>query len=181
MTIIGVTVLSPFNYQYGNRTVYVECGDRLHFDISKPEEKRELEFLVRPFSDYEGMVFIDKSYPGVAELLEEVNGKKDYEPSYLEKEAVKQPLILTEIPYGTEGYPALDPDMEVTPDKQVGGVLLAELEVPNVADNSRDLRLKELENSSIKTIKELVSDIGVEYKNKLQAINAIIEKEYGVE
>jgi hypothetical protein len=181
MSIIGLTILSPFNYQYGDRLVYVECGDRLHFDITIPAQKQELVFLVRPHSQYRDMIFLDRSYAGVAELIEEVEGKRDYEPDYIEKQEVKKPEILTSIPYGTEGYPALEPEMEVMPENHIAGIPLAEFDIPNLGDNSKELRLKELEDFSVKAIKDILAPLEIEYKNKSQAISAIIEKEYGVE
>ena len=136
MTTLVLTILSPFDYEFGGKSRAYFTGDRPHFDLNDAQAKEELKFLVSPQSIHLDYFYLDEYQQGYKELMDEVN-REGANYDYIEGEVThgvstqEESVISYEvynIPVGLPGEP-LVPIEEKAPELGESGMPPVEPEI----------------------------------------------------
>lgn len=142
MTTLVLTILSPFDYEFGGKGRAYFTGDRPHFDLDEAQAREELKFLVSPQSIHLDYFYLDEYQQGYNELMDEVNregANYDYiEGAVTHGVSTQEESVISyevyDIPVGLPGEP-LVPIEEKAPELGQSGMPPVE---PNIYDEDSD-------------------------------------------
>ena len=142
MTKLVLTILSPFDYEFGGKSRAYFTGDRPHFDLNNVQAKEELKFLVSPQSIHLDYFYLDEYQQGYKELMDEVN-REGANYDYIEGEvthgvSTQEESVISyevhDIPVGLPGEP-LVPIEEKAPELGESGMPPVEPEIYDEDDD----------------------------------------------
>jgi len=181
--MIEILVLSPFKHEYGNKSVYLSCGERYTLDPTKPEEKEELKYILADFYPYREFVYYDRT--------EEVKTLEK------EEDDLKLGPLLEDVisPATTEEVADYDDIIQEPEDNIFLAPEVAETLAPEVTNYSepspeetfeeepevivtREIRKKELGDLGWKEIKAIIESHNLEYTTKPEAVELILNVEF---
>lgn len=191
MTTLVLTILSPFDYEFGGKNRAYFTGDRPHFDLNDVQAKEELKFLVSPQSIHLDYFYLDEYQQGYKELMDEVNreganydyiegavthGVSTQEESFISYEVY-------DIPVGLPGEP-LVPIEEKAPELGESGMPPVEPEIYNEDDDDTTVFLtadgKEIEVSTVNS-PTLINAANLDRRAQLEKLTSNEIKDIAVE
>jgi hypothetical protein len=191
MTTLVLTILSPFDYEFGGKSRAYFTGDRPHFDLNDAQAKEELKFLVSPQSIHLDYFYLDEYQQGYKELMDEVNreganydyiegavthGVSTQEESFISYEVY-------DIPVGLPGEP-LVPIEEKAPELGESGMPPVEPEIYNEDDDEATVFLtadgKEIEVSTVNS-PTLINAANLDRRAQLEKLTSNEIKDIAVE
>jgi hypothetical protein len=191
MTTLVLTILSPFDYEFGGKSRAYFTGDRPHFDLNDAQAKEELKFLVSPQSIHLDYFYLDEYQQGYKELMDEVNreganydyiegavthGVSTQEESFISYEVY-------DIPVGLPGEP-LVPIEEKAPELGESGMPPVEPEIYNEDDDDTTVFLtadgKEIEVSTVNS-PTLINAANLDRRAQLEKLTSNEIKDIAVE
>lgn len=191
MTTLVLTILSPFDYEFGGKSRAYFTGDRPHFDLNDAQAKEELKFLVSPQSIHLDYFYLDEYQQGYKELMDEVNreganydyiegavthGVSTQEESFISYEVY-------DIPVGLPGEP-LVPIEEKAPELGESGMPPVEPEIYNEDDDDTTVFLtadgKEIEVSTVNS-PTLINAANLDRRAQLEKLTSDKIKDIAVE
>jgi hypothetical protein len=191
MTTLVLTILSPFDYEFGGKNRAYFTGDRPHFDLNDVQAKEELKFLVSPQSIHLDYFYLDEYQQGYKELMDEVN-REGANYDYIEGEVThgvstqEESLISYEvydIPVGLPGEP-LVPIEEKAPELGESGMPPVEPEIYNEDDDDTTVFLtadgKEIEVSTVNS-PTLINAANLDRRAQLEKLTSDKIKDIAVE
>jgi hypothetical protein len=191
MTTLVLTILSPFDYEFGGKNRAYFTGDRPHFDLNDVQAKEELKFLVSPQSIHLDYFYIDEYQQGYKELMDEVN-REGANYDYIEGEVThgvstqEESFISYEvydIPVGLPGEP-LVPIEEKAPELGESGMPPVEPEIYNEDDDDTTVFLtadgKEIEVSTVNS-PTLINAANLDRRAQLEKLTSNEIKDIAVE
>ena len=191
MTTLVLTILSPFDYEFGGKNRAYFTGDRPHFDLNDVQAKEELKFLVSPQSIHLDYFYLDEYQQGYKELMDEVN-REGANYDYIEGEVThgvstqEESFISYEvydIPVGLPGEP-LVPIEEKAPELGESGMPPVEPDIYNEDDNGATVFLtadgKEIEVSTVNS-PTLINAANLDRRAQLEKLTSNEIKDIAVE
>ena len=191
MTTLVLTILSPFDYEFGGKNRAYFTGDRPHFDLNDAQAKEELKFLVSPQSIHLDYFYLDEYQQGYKELMDEVN-REGANYDYIEGEVThgvstqEESFISYEvydIPVGLPGEP-LVPIEEKAPELGESGMPPVEPEIYNEDDDDTTVFLtadgKEIEVSTVNS-PTLINAANLDRRAQLEKLTSDEIKDIAVE
>jgi hypothetical protein len=191
MTTLVLTILSPFDYEFGGKSRAYFTGDRPHFDLNDVQAKEELKFLVSPQSIHLDYFYLDEYQQGYKELMDEVN-REGANYDYIEGEVThgvstqEESFISYEvydIPVGLPGEP-LVPIEEKAPELGESGMPPVEPEIYNEDDDETTVFLtadgKEIEVSTVNS-PTLINAANLDRRAQLEKLTSNENKDIAVE
>jgi hypothetical protein len=191
MTTLVLTILSPFDYEFGGKSRAYFTGDRPHFDLNDVQAKEELKFLVSPQSIHLDYFYLDEYQQGYKELMDEVN-REGANYDYIEGEVThgvstqEESFISYEvydIPVGLPGEP-LVPIEEKAPELGESGMPPVEPEIYNEDDDDTTVFLtadgKEIEVSTVNS-PTLINVANLDRRAQLEKLTSDKIKDIAVE
>lgn len=191
MTTLVLTILSPFDYEFGGKNRAYFTGDRPHFDLNDAQAKEELKFLVSPQSIHLDYFYLDEYQQGYKELMDEVN-REGANYDYIEGEVThgvstqEESFISYEvydIPVGLPGEP-LVPIEEKAPELGESGMPPVEPEIYNEDDDDTTVFLtadgKEIEVSTVNS-PTLINAANLDRRAQLEKLTSNEIKDIAVE
>lgn len=191
MTTLVLTILSPFDYEFGGKSRAYFTGDRPHFDLNDVQAKEELKFLVSPQSIHLDYFYLDEYQQGYKELMDEVN-REGANYDYIEGEVThgvstqEESFISYEvydIPVGLPGEP-LVPIEEKAPELGESGMPPVEPDIYNEDDNGATVFLtadgKEIEVSTVNS-PALINAANLDKRAQLEKLTSNEIKDIAVE
>ena len=191
MTTLVLTILSPFDYEFGGKNRAYFTGDRPHFDLNNVQAKEELKFLVSPQSIHLDYFYLDEYQQGYKELMDEVN-REGANYDYIEGEVThgvstqEESFISYEvydIPVGLPGEP-LVPIEEKAPELGESGMPPVEPEIYNEDDDDTTVFLtadgKEIEVSTVNS-PTLINAANLDRRAQLEKLTSNEIKDIAVE
>jgi hypothetical protein len=191
MTTLVLTILSPFDYEFGGKNRAYFTGDRPHFDLNDVQAKEELKFLVSPQSIHLDYFYLDEYQQGYKELMDEVN-REGANYDYIEGEVThgvstqEESFISYEvydIPVGLPGEP-LVPIEEKAPELGESGMPPVEPEIYNEDDDDTTVFLtadgKEIEVSTVNS-PTLINAANLDRRAQLEKLTSDKIKDIAVE
>ena len=191
MTTLVLTILSPFDYEFGGKSRAYFTGDRPHFDLNNVQAKEELKFLVSPQSIHLDYFYLDEYQQGYKELMDEVN-REGANYDYIEGEVThgvstqEESLISYEvydIPVGLPGEP-LVPIEEKAPELGESGMPPVEPDIYDEDDDGATVFLtadgKEIEVSTVNS-PALINAANLDKRAQLEKLTSDKIKDIAVE
>ena len=191
MTTLVLTILSPFDYEFGGKNRAYFTGDRPHFDLNDVQAKEELKFLVSPQSIHLDYFYLDEYQQGYKELMDEVN-REGANYDYIEGEVThgvstqEESFISYEvydIPVGLPGEP-LVPIEEKAPELGESGMPPVEPEIYNEDNDDTTVFLtadgKEIEVSTVNS-PTLINAANLDRRAQLEKLTSDKIKDIAVE
>jgi len=191
MTTLVLTILSPFDYEFGGKNRAYFTGDRPHFDLNDVQAKEELKFLVSPQSIHLDYFYLDEYQQGYKELMDEVN-REGANYDYIEGEVThgvstqEESLISYEvydIPVGLPGEP-LVPIEEKAPELGESGMPPVEPDIYDEDDDGATVFLtadgKEIEVSTVNS-PALINAANLDKRAQLEKLTSDKIKDIAVE
>ena len=191
MTTLVLTILSPFDYEFGGKSRAYFTGDRPHFDLNDVQAKEELKFLVSPQSIHLDYFYLDEYQQGYKELMDEVN-REGANYDYIEGEVThgvstqEESFInyeVYDIPVGLPGEP-LVPIEEKAPELGESGMPPVEPDIYNEDDNGATVFLtadgKEIEVSTVNS-PALINAANLDKRAQLEKLTSDKIKDIAVE
>lgn len=191
MTTLVLTILSPFDYEFGGKSRAYFTGDRPHFDLNDAQAKEELKFLVSPQSIHLDYFYLDEYQQGYKELMDEVN-REGANYDYIEGEVThgvstqEESVISYEvynIPVGLPGEP-LVPIEEKAPELGESGMPPVEPEIYDEVNGEATVFLtadgKEIEVSTVNS-PNLVDAANLNRRAQLEKLTSNEIKDIAVE
>jgi hypothetical protein len=191
MTTLVLTILSPFDYEFGGKNRAYFTGDRPHFDLNDVQAKEELKFLVSPQSIHLDYFYLDEYQQGYKELMDEVN-REGANYDYIEGEVThgvstqEESLISYEvydIPVGLPGEP-LVPIEEKAPELGESGMPPVEPDIYDEDDDGATVFLtadgKEIEVSTVNS-PTLINAANLDRRAQLEKLTSNEIKDIAVE
>lgn len=191
MTTLVLTILSPFDYEFGGKSRAYFTGDRPHFDLNDAQAKEELKFLVSPQSIHLDYFYLDEYQQGYKELMDEVN-REGANYDYIEGEVThgvstqEESVISYEvynIPVGLPGEP-LVPIEEKAPELGESGMPPVEPEIYDEDNGEATVFLtadgKEIEVSTVNS-PNLVDATNLNRRAQLEKLTSNEIKDIAVE
>jgi hypothetical protein len=191
MTTLVLTILSPFDYEFGGKSRAYFTGDRPHFDLNNVQAKEELKFLVSPQSIHLDYFYLDEYQQGYKELMDEVN-REGANYDYIEGEVIhgvstQEKSVISyevyDIPVGLPGEP-LVPIEEKAPELGESGMPPVEPEIYDEDDNETTVFLtadgKEIEVSTVNS-PTLINAANLDRRAQLEKLTSDKIKDIAVE
>jgi hypothetical protein len=191
MTTLILTILSPFDYEFGGKSRAYFTGDRPHFDLNDAQAKEELKFLVSPQSIHLDYFYLDEYQQGYKELMDEVN-REGANYDYIEGEVThgvstqEESVINYEvynIPVGLPGEP-LVPIEEKAPELGESGMPPVEPEIYDEDNDGATVFLtadgKEIEVSTVNS-PNLIDAANLDKRAQLEKLTSNEIKDIAVE
>ena len=191
MTTLVLTILSPFDYEFGGKSRAYFTGDRPHFDLNDVQAKEELKFLVSPQSIHLDYFYLDEYQQGYKELMDEVNreganydyieGEVTHGVSTQEESAISYEVY--DIPVGLPGEP-LVPIEEKAPELGESGMPPVEPDIYDEDDDGATVFLtadgKEIEVSTVNS-PALINAANLDRRAQLEKLTSDKIKDIAVE
>jgi hypothetical protein len=191
MTTLVLTILSPFDYEFGGKGRAYFTGDRPHFDLDDAQAREELKFLVSPQSIHLDYFYLDEYQQGYNELMDEVNregANYDYiEGAVTHGVSTQEESVISyevyDIPVGLPGEP-LVPIEEKAPELGESGMPPVEPEIYNEDDDDTTVFLtadgKEIEVSTVNS-PNLINAANLDRRAQLEKLTSNEIKDIAVE
>jgi hypothetical protein len=193
--MIRIQVGTPFRLQFRSKDIWLTAHEDYYLDINKSEEREELKYLLSNLFPYRDFIYIDEDQVGLA-LLKEVSDENGFTPVGEQyEEVIEHP---TSLPEDSFIVPPQDPPINTfvdrveisIPDKIEATDLeralpadepVEEVKLEEVADEKIEAiakRAKELSALSVRKIKDLAQEYGIDYTNKEETIESILIMEF---
>lgn len=191
MTTLVLTILSPFDYEFGGKSRAYFTGDRPHFDLNDVQAKEELKFLVSPQSIHLDYFYLDEYQQGYKELMDEVNregANYDYiEGAVTHGVSTQEESVISyevhDIPVGLPGEP-LVPIEEKAPELGESGMPPVEPEIYNEDDDEATVFLtadgEKIEVSTVNS-PNLINAANLDRRAQLEKLTSNEIKDIAVE
>jgi hypothetical protein len=192
--MIRIQAIAPFRYQYQQKIVWLTSGECMYLNPSNASQKEELKFILSSRFTYKEYVYIDLSSVD-SELRQEMNEEDGFYPieTYYPLPEEVCPIVPASFtaPYQEPiDSPYLNPIitsiMSQPIDTSNKGIVeqtalpidITCLEPLSDKEANRISRSKELTYTSARKVRGISDKYGIEYTNKNEAIEKILDIEF---
>jgi len=151
--MINIQILTPFRHQFRNKDIWLTAYEVYILDVAKEADKAELEYMLSNLFPYRDFIYIEPSALNL-NIIESVKG---YNGERSVQEYIEPPV--KEVP--------------------VEPIIQPELKEPESLNKEAQVdRKQELEEMKAKQVRLVAESLGIEYSNKEDTIEAILNVEF---